>query len=421
MKELIVGSGGREHAIGWKLHEDNPEDERFFAPGNAGTAELGKNIDLRAEDISGIRSWVHENEPRYTIIGPEVPLRLGLANNLRRELTRTFGPTQEAAKLEWSKVFAKEFMVRNNIPTARFKVFDSLSPALQHIHDVDYPFVIKASGLAEGKGVIIPESTEEAKKTLVDILEKHSMGDAGREVIIEEKLEGKELSVLAFSDGYEISIMPYARDHKRLLNEDKGPNTGGMGAFAPVHIDEVTREFIEWNILRRTIYNMHEEGAFYKGVLYAGLILTESGPKVLEYNCRFGDPETQVILPLLDTPLLEIADAVAEGHLPGLSIRWKKEHAVSVGLAAKGYPDNPQKGDVIYGLDTVKDKEVIIFHAGTKESEDDIVTNGGRVLSITAKDTSLIRAQRKAYGVIGLGGVYFEGMQYRTDIGASGI
>lgn len=419
MKDLIIGSGGREHAIAWKIHAQNPDHALFMAPGNAGTARLGENLDIKVDDIQRIGLWVYQNDPAHTIIGPELPLSLGLVDELAGDNTKTFGPTRKAAKLEWSKVFAKNFMVNNKIPTAKFKVFDSLPLALIHIRSIDYPFVIKASGLAAGKGVVIPESKEAAKQALIDILDKKSMGSAGYEIVIEEKLEGKELSVMAFTDGNSISVMPYARDHKRLLNGDKGPNTGGMGAFAPVDIDSDTRKSIERNILQETIYAMQKDGTPFEGVLYAGIILTKGGPQVLEFNSRFGDPEAQVVLPLLDTNILEIGDAIFHKELHRVSVQWKKGAAVCVVAAAENYPGAPKTGEIILNLDTVKDHDVHIFHAGTIMKEGKILTNGGRVIGAAAYADNLTLAIQKANAALGWNGIHFRGMQHRTDIGAT--
>lgn len=421
MKELIVGGGGREHALGWKLHEDNAEDQLFFAPGNARTDEIGENIPVHAEDLEGITRFAKERNIDLVIIGPDNPLSLGIVDALQQAGISVFGPTQKAARIEYSKAFAKEFMVRHGIPTARFEIFDNLMEAQKHLHQVDYPVVIKASGLAAGKGVVVPQTNHDAEDALVAMLEKHEFGQAGQTVVIEERLEGIELSAMAFTDGETVKMMPFSRDHKRLKDGDQGPNTGGMGTFAPVNIDEATKTIIEEKIIQKAIDSMASEGMPFSGAFYPGLMLTRDGPKVLEFNSRFGDPETQVILPLLETPLLEVIDAMAEGNLPGLSVRWKKQSTVCVVLAAKGYPDKPEKGEVIHGLKDIDDGQITIFHAGTKQVNGEVIVNGGRVLNVTAIDTSVLKAQRRAYSVIGLGKVYFKGMQYRRDIGNSGL
>lgn len=416
---LIVGNGGREHAIAETIYRQNPDKVLFVAPGNAGTGQIGENVDIKAEDVVEITSWAHEHNTEV-IVGPEVPLELGLVDLLHQQGVSSFGPDRKAAYIESSKKFAKEFMRRHYIPTAQFGVFDNLERAQNHIRSIDYPFVIKASGLAAGKGVVIPETKEEANNVLINMLEKGEFGEAGKEVIIEEMLFGKELSVHAFSDGNSIQPMPHSRDHKRIYDGDKGPNTGGMGTFAPVYIDEDTNKFIYWNIMHRTISEMRDEGMPLLGVLYAGLMLTKEGPKVLEFNSRFGDPETQVILSLLDSNLLEIIDSAKHGELNRINIRWKEGAAVCVVAAAEGYPGKYKTGDVIIGLDKVP-SDVRVYHAGTIIKDGKVVTNGGRVLGVTAYAENISKAIQKAYWAIGWNGVYFRGMQFRGDIGATAL
>ncbi|HTP06971.1 MAG TPA: phosphoribosylamine--glycine ligase [Anaerolineae bacterium] len=413
MKVLIVGSGGREHAIAWKVAQSPRLSQLFVVPGNAGTAP--DNVAIGAEDIPALIIFANERDIDLTIVGPEVPLARGLADALRATNRSVFGPSQAAAQIEASKAFSKDFMVRHHIPTARFATFTDFREAVKHLLSIDYPIVIKASGLAAGKGVILPDCADDAEAALRSIMLSKEFGAAGDEVIIEERLSGPEVSLLAFSDGFTLKPMPPAQDHKRISDNDQGPNTGGMGAYAPAPIlspaliEEYTR-----SILQTTIDGLREEGNPFVGVLYAGLMLTADGPRVLEFNCRFGDPETQAILPLLESDLLDIVEACVNGRLAEIDVQWRSGAAACVVIASEGYPGKYSSGREIHGLDAQFD-QAVVFHAGTKLSEGKVVTAGGRVLGVTGFGDNFRDAIRYAYQAVGQ--IEFEGMQYRRDIG----
>lgn len=414
---MIVGSGGREHALAWKIAQSPRLSQLYITPGNAGTRQLGENIPIQAEDIPGLVACAHEKNIDLVIVGPETPLAAGLADALRDAGREVFGPSRAAAYIESSKAFSKPFMVRHNIPTSRFAVFSDVSDALAHLHSVDYSVVIKASGLAAGKGVIVPDSLQEAEDALRQIMLQREFGSAGDQVVIEERIEGEEISLLAFTDGTTVKVMPPAQDHKRLLDGDMGPNTGGMGAYAPVPCaicpPELT-EHLTRTVLQPTIEGLRDEALPFVGVLYAGMMLTADGPRVLEFNCRLGDPETQVILPLLDTDLLEIALACAEGCLDKIDVRWKSGSTACVAIASQGYPGKYSTGCEIRGLDSGT-APALVFHAGTKLVGERVVTAGGRVLNVTGVADTLPGALDIAYDA--LVQISFEGMQYRRDIG----
>ena len=415
MNVLIVGSGGREHAIAWKVSQSPKLNKLYALPGNPGIAEL-------AEPVSGISVDVHavvvkfckEKQIDLVIVGPEAPLAAGLADSLAAEGIRCFGPKQAAAQIESSKVFAKNFMTRHGIPTARYAAFDQLDEALRYLESVDYPIVIKASGLAAGKGVILPETTDEAKATLKSILVEKAFGEAGNEIVIEERLIGQEVSLMAFTDGITILPMLPAQDHKRLLDGDAGPNTGGMGAYAPASIfsAELMEQALQL-VLKPAVNGLRNEGRPFVGVLYAGLMLTSNGIRVLEFNCRFGDPETQAVLPLLETDLLEIVEACVNGNLADLKIAWKDSAAVCVVLASRGYPEKVESGKLV-SIETLPE-DMMCFHAGTKCENGKVLTAGGRVFGLTAWADRIDTALEKVYESVGK--VKFEGMQYRRDIG----
>ncbi|MCZ2126526.1 MAG: phosphoribosylamine--glycine ligase [Anaerolineales bacterium] len=412
MNILIIGAGGREHAMAWKVRQSPKLGALFVLPGNAGTAELAENVgEIAVDDHAAIVSFCKEKKIDLVIVGPEAPLAAGLADALSARGIGCFGPSQAAAQIEASKSFAKDFMARHNIPTARYATFSDFDSALQHLKEVDYPIVIKASGLAAGKGVILPQTAEEAKSALDDILTKKNFGET--EAIIEERLTGEEVSLMAFTDGTFIAPMPPAQDHKRLLDGDCGPNTGGMGAYAPAPIltDAALNEALE-KILRAAVDGMRSEGHPFVGVLYAGLMLTPSGLRVLEFNCRFGDPETQALLPLLETDLLEIAQACVDGNLASVDVRWKEGAAACIVLASHGYPENPETGKVISFEELPEN--TICFHAGTKSVGDKVLVSSGRVLGLTSWADNIESAIEAVYGNINK--VSFEGMQYRKDI-----
>jgi phosphoribosylamine---glycine ligase len=415
MKVLLVGAGGREHAIAWKLTQSPHLIKLYVAPGNPGTAELGENIPLDIDDHANVVRTCHDKQVDLVVIGPETPLAAGLADDLIQAGMKVFGPSQKAAQIESSKAFAKAFMERHQIPTAKYQIFTDPQQALDYASHIDYPIVIKASGLASGKGVIIPETLQDSQNAIKQIMEDHSLGAAGDELVIEERLTGLEVSLLAFCDGKIARPMIPAQDHKRIHDGDQGPNTGGMGAYAPVPICPPTMvEELTKTILQPTIDALADEGRPFIGVLYAGLMLTPAGPKVIEFNCRFGDPETQVILPLLDSDLLDIFLACADGRLKDIDIKWKPGAAACVVLASGGYPGEHQTGQVITGLDTEL-SHIQIFQAGTKQLDDKIVTAGGRVLCVSGWDKDLEQALSRTYTAIKP--ISFTGMQYRRDIG----
>ncbi len=414
MNVLVIGSGGREHAIVWKVKKSPKLRKLYVLPGNPGTAELAENVNgISVDDHTKIAAFCKEKQIDLVIVGPEAPLAAGLVNSLSAEDIHCFGAKQAAAQIEASKVFAKDFMARHNIPTARFATFSDFDVAARYLETVDYSVVIKASGLAAGKGVILPHTVEEAKFTLAAILLDKTFGDAGNEVVIEERLVGQEVSLMAFTDGTTVVPMLPAQDHKRLLDGDEGPNTGGMGAYAPAPIftPELMHEAVE-NVLKPAVNGLKKEGAPFVGVLYAGLMLTPDDMRVLEFNCRFGDPETQVVLPLLEADLLEIMEACVNGTLSDVDVRWKNSAAVCVVLASKGYPDKAESGKKV-SLEQLPD-DMVCFHAGTKNENQSIVTSGGRVFGLTAWADKLENAVEKVYSNIDK--VSFDGMQYRKDI-----
>jgi phosphoribosylamine--glycine ligase len=419
MHILIVGSGGREHALAWKAAQSPRVAQLYIAPGNAGTARVAQNVAISADDTAALVAFAREKKVDLVIVGPEVPLANGVGDALRAAGIRVFGPSRAAAQIESSKTFAKAFMARHHIPTARYAAFTEFDSARDFLRAADFPAVIKASGLAAGKGVIVPASLAEAEDALRRILVAREFGAAGDEVVIEEKLEGEEVSLIAFTDGVTVKPMPPAQDHKRLLDDDRGPNTGGMGAYAPAPIcpPALVAEFAR-TILQPTVDGLRAEGTPFVGALFAGLMLARDGARVLEFNCRFGDPETQVLMPLLVSDLIEIADACTAGQLSQVEVKWKTGAAACVVIAAGGYPDKPKAGDMINGLDAPL-TDATVFHAGTKTRGDEIVTAGGRVLGITGWDDSLRGALARAYAAVAP--IVFDGMQYRRDIGAKGL
>ena len=413
MNVLIVGSGGREHAMAWKVAQSPRLSKLYIAPGNAGTSSCGENVALNLDDQSALIRFCKENQIDLVLVGPEAPLAAGLVDSLTADGIRCFGPKQAAAQIEASKVFAKDFMARHRIPTARYATFSQLDEGLRYLESIDYPVVIKASGLAAGKGVILPDTIEEARSTLENILVDKSFGDAGMEIVIEERLSGQEVSLMAFTDGTSVVPMLPAQDHKRLLDGDEGPNTGGMGAYAPAPIftAEMMNEAMEF-ILQPAVDGMRSEGTPFVGVLYAGLILTDSGLSTLEFNCRFGDPETQAVLSLLETDLLDIADACVDGNLKNVDVQWKNGASVCVVLASKGYPEKVETDRVV--TFEYLPENLACFHAGTKMDGGKVFTSGGRVFGLTAWANTIADAVHQVYDNIHK--VSFDGMQYRRDI-----
>lgn len=416
MKILIVGNGGREHALGWCLKKDQRVTELFFAPGNAGTQDLGKNVPIKANDIPGLLTWSIQNKPDLVVVGPEVPLCLGLVDKLQTAGIPIFGPNQSGARLEASKTFTKELLLSAGIPTACSAHFKLHSEALSYCQSQPYPLVIKADGLAAGKGVIIAKNFSEAAQALEEIMHDKVFGASGDQVLIEEFLDGQEASIHAITDGQSYVLLPSSQDHKRVYDQDQGPNTGGMGAYAPAPV--VTPELlktIERSVIVPIIQALKDAGIDYRGVLYAGIMLTSKGPQVLEFNCRFGDPETEVLLPLLKTPLLDILLATVAGTLGSLSVEVSNHSALTIVLAAPGYPESPQLGGVIHGAAQSNTVDTLIFHAGTESKDGQTVSSGGRVLAVTGVGSDLATARAKAYQA--LQSIQFEGMHYRTDIG----
>ncbi len=411
---LIVGNGGREHALGWSFSQDPRIEKIWFAPGNAGTAELGENLKFTATDVEGIAGWAAKEKPGLVVVGPEAPLCAGLADRLRDLGLRVFGPGKKGAQLEGSKSFCKELLVSQRIPTAQAGSFQKVEEAIRFSDSLPCPQVVKADGLAAGKGVVIAGSHAEAATAIRQMMAEKVFGEAGATVLLEEFLEGEELSIHAVTDGKNLVILPGAQDHKRVGEGDTGPNTGGMGAYAPAPkaTPDLLRE-VKDRMLVPTLRGLAERGIEYRGVLYAGLMLTKSGPKVLEYNCRFGDPETEVLLPLIETPLWDLLGAAADGNLSGLPVKIRSGAAMTVVLAAPGYPANPVLGQMIQ---TGKDlPDTCLFHAGTKQAAKGIEVAGGRVLAATGWGKDLKTASQRAYARVAE--VSFEGMQYRRDIG----
>ena len=412
MNILIIGSGGREHALCWKLADSIDDGYIYAIPGNPGMAE---SPDISIEDNAAIVDFAKGAKIDLVVVGPEAPLMNGLVDDLTAAGIRAFGPTSAAAQIEGSKSFAKDLMKKYGIPTARYEVFTEAEPARAYVRTMGAPIVIKADGLAAGKGVVVAMTEREALEAIDRIMEDGSFGAAGSSVVIEEFMEGEEASLLAFTDGTVIRPMISAQDHKRAFDGDKGPNTGGMGTYAPAPVmtEEMTARAVE-EILKPTIAAMAKEGRPYRGCLYAGLMITAEGPKVVEFNARFGDPETQVVLPLLDGNLAEIMCACCEGWLADVPIAWKDGAAVCVVLAAGGYPGQYEKGHEIHGIADAEDMGALVFHAGTAERKGKIVTNGGRVLGVVGRGADISSAVRTAYAAAEK--ISFEGMYYRKDI-----
>ncbi len=421
LKILIIGGGGREHAIGWKVAQSARAGQIYFAPGNAGTAKIGINVDIKVTDIAKLLEFAQKEKIDLTVALPDDPLALGIVDQFQKVKLRIWGPTQEASRLEWSKAFSKKFMQKYNLPTAKFEIFDDFNIAKGYASRQSFPIVIKASGLALGKGVVICQTAEEAVKTLEDMMVKKVFGESGAIVVIEEFLTGPEISIHAFSDGKNYQMFPPAQDHKKINDNDTGLNTGGMGTISPLpFVSSILMQGIEENIVAPTILAMAAEESTFSGVLYPGLMLTEEGPKILEYNARFGDPETQTYMRLLDSDIMEIFDACIDGNLNELEVKWKNLFACTIILASGGYPGNYEKGKIISGIDEAEmQSDVVVFHAGTSMKENKLATNGGRVLGVSATGTTLEQALTKAYKAVEK--ISFEGMQYRKDIGKKAL
>lgn len=430
MNILLIGAGAREHALAWKLAQSRHVNRIFAAPGNGGTAAIPNctNVPVSVQDLQALRLFARENQVDLTVVGPELPLVAGVVDEFAADGLTIFGPCKSAAQLEGSKAYAKAFMNRHGIPTGWASVFTNFEEAADCVHELNDLPVLKASGLAAGKGVLLPTSLDEAVEQLREMLVDRRFGDAGTTVLVEERLQGPELSILAFCDGQDLRFVPAAQDHKRLLDGDRGPNTGGMGAFAPSPLaTQDLMDVAEREILRPTLAGMAFEGAPYQGILYAGIMLTEQGPMVLEFNCRFGDPEAQAILPLLQSDLVELMLACTHGNLAEHEPDWSPDSAVTIVMASGGYPEAYEVGKPITGLSekSIYEGRALVFHAGTRvdgscltadgKSEEVILTDGGRVLSVTAVGADFSSAVAKAYQTVDQ--IDFESAVWRTDIG----
>ncbi len=418
MKVLVIGGGGREHALAWKLKQSPRLDALFIAPGNPGTAKLGTNVPIKADDIEKLAQFAVENKIDLTLVGPEIPLVLGIVDEFQRRGMRVWGPSKAASALEGSKVAMKEFLRRHNIPTAQFKVFNKAADAHGYIDEVDGPLVVKCDGLAAGKGVTVAKNAAEAHDAITRVMERHEFGkEAGRQVVIEEVLRGEELSVFAFCDGHNAVLLDHCQDHKQVFDGDEGPNTGGMGAFTPVpgllkqrDEDEMVRR-----ILVPTMSGLVHEGRPYVGILYMGLMITDAGPKVIEYNVRFGDPECQTLMLRLTTDLPGVLEACIDGKLDQVELEWDPRTSVCVTMASAGYPGKYPNDLPISGLDSAQAQNATVFHAGTRDKNSQVVTAGGRVLSVCGLGTDLDAARATAYAACDA--IRFDGKHFRKDIG----
>ncbi len=415
MNLLVIGNGGREHALVWKLAQSPRVSKIYCAPGNAGIAQIAECLPFQVDDLPGLQTFAKSHAIDLTIVGPELPLSLGIADEFRKAKLRIFGPTRNAARIESSKSFAKELMVRENIPTAASRSFDTLDEALMWLEKCEMPIVVKADGLAQGKGVIICATKVEAQEAVKSMLGDQRFGEAGSRVVLEEFLEGEELTVMAFADGRTVIPMIPAQDHKQIGEGDTGPNTGGMGAYAPAPLatPELQRRILG-EVLHPAMTGLSRVGSPFYGVLYAGLMIKDGKPYALEFNARFGDPETQVVLPLLQTDLLDIIEAVVEHRLDQIQVGWHNQAAVCVVLTSEGYPGSYSTGLPIIGLPEQPTESVVVFHAGTVQSEQAVLTNGGRVLGVTALADTIRNAQKHAYAA--LAPIQFKGRYYRPDI-----
>jgi phosphoribosylamine---glycine ligase len=416
MRILVIGSGGREHALAWKLKQSPRVDRIFCAPGNGGTSQLAENVAIPAGDLTRLVRFVKENAVDLTIVGPDDPLAAGIVDLFLAEKLRVFGPTKSAARIESSKIFAKELMRMEKIPTAEARTFSDSDEAFRYCGQLKFPAVIKADGLALGKGVIIAPDMATAESAIDEMINQKRFGDAGSRIVIEEFLRGSECSVHALVDGKNYLLLESARDHKRVFDGDRGPNTGGMGAFSPANNwnQELQSQF-EQEIMRPLLRTLLNEGIAFRGLLYPGLIITENGPRVLEFNCRFGDPETQAILPRMTSDLLPPLEATIDGKIDTCSIEWDDRAAVTVVLASAGYPGKHETGKPISGLEAAAaDDAIQIFHAGTRYANGKLVTNGGRVLAVTALGSTIAVARDRAYEAVSR--IHFEGCHYRLDI-----
>jgi len=416
MKILLVGGGGREHALAWKLKQSPLLKELYCAPGNPGMAELGNCIGLKVNDIPGLLAFAKERRIDLTVVGPEDPLAQGIVDAFEKDGLKIFGPTRSAARLESSKAFAKQLLEKKNVPASNGAIFSDWETAVLFIRTHGAPVVVKADGLAAGKGAVVARTEQEGYAALEMMMKENALGEAGKTVVIEEFLEGEEASVLAFVDGEHVLPLLPAQDHKPVFDDDKGPNTGGMGAYAPTGaVKESHSQVILDKIFHPTLEGLRDEGVTYRGILYAGLMMTREGPRVIEYNCRFGDPEVQPLMMLLENDLLELLLATCEGRLDKIVLKWKPGASVCVVLASKGYPGAYEKGKEITGIAEAEKEGAVVFHAGTAEREGKLCTAGGRVLGVTAQGETFTKALDKTYRAVGK--VRFEGAHFRKDIG----
>jgi phosphoribosylamine--glycine ligase len=420
MKVLVIGGGGREHALAWKIAQSPLVEKVYCAPGNAGTDQVAENVAIPADDLSSLLKFALQNDIGLTVVGPEQPLAMGIVDRFNQNGLRIFGPNAEAAQLEGSKAFSKDMMRLCGIPTSDYQIFDSRHEALEFVKDMTEPLVVKADGLAAGKGVVVCVDGEAAVKAIEWLMELEACGDAGKRLVIEKFLQGQEVSVLAFSDGKSVLLMESAQDHKAVFDGDHGPNTGGMGAFSPASfLTEKLRQQVEEEIMLPTIREMAKGGRPFKGILYAGLMLTDQGPMVLEFNARFGDPETQPLMMRMENDIVPVFEACIDGTLDQVTLTWKKQSAVCVAMAAEGYPGSYKKGLPITGLEQAAVLPgVVVFHAGTKLCGNDVVTNGGRVLGVTALAEDTPTAIDLAYQAVDR--IKWDGVHYRKDIGKRG-
>jgi len=417
MKILIIGSGGREHSLAWKIKQSPKVKQIFVAPGNSGTATIADSVDIKADDIPELINFAEKEKIDLTVVGPEIPLVAGIVDEFEKRNLKIFGPNKLAAKIEGSKAYTKKLMDSLGVPTAKFGIFTDLKEANSFIEKIGAPLVVKADGLASGKGVIICKTTEDAKSAIDRIMAKKEFGTAGEKVIIEECLEGEEVSIIVLSDGENVVPLASSQDHKRIFDNDEGPNTGGMGAYSPAPAAEgkVFKEVMK-TVIYPVIEGLKKKGQPYKGVLYAGIMITDKGPYVLEFNVRFGDPETQAILPRLKSDLVDLMESSIEGTLSGAKLDWDNRACVCVVASSGGYPGEYEKGKAITGLKEASSlKDVVVFHAGTKSENNNFFTNGGRVLGITALGKDIEDAITRTYKAVEK--IHFDGMHYRKDIG----
>jgi phosphoribosylamine---glycine ligase len=418
MNVLVIGGGGREHALAWKLRQSPHVKQVFIAPGNAGTAQVGRNVEAKLSELDQLLNFAQRESIDLTVVGPDDVLAAGIVDLFENAGLRIFGPCQEAAQLETSKSFAKRFMVRHGIPTARFGEFEASQDAKAALGEFGFPLAVKADGLALGKGVVIAHDRSEAEVAIDDMIERRRFGDAGRKVVIEEFLSGAECSVHALVDGRSYLLFPTAQDHKQLYDGNQGPNTGGMGTFSPSHrLGATLLQEIREKILDPFMRGIQKDHLRFRGLIFPGLMLTKDGPRVLEFNCRFGDPETQVILPRLKSDIIDLFEATITGRLDTVTAEWDTRSAVCVVLASGGYPGDYKTGKTIVGLEHADQMEdVIVFHAGTQRREHRILTSGGRVLGVTAVGDTLLAAKRRAYDAVAK--IEFDGSYFRHDIGS---